>query len=153
MGQAKQNGQTGTQERNATIGEIACLLADMNEEQLHNMHTYAVDEYREPNHEAEAVSLSTCSDSGIRQGKKTLFSVMEYAWTMMTAWNRSHPEHAQHPVFRADMIGTVTFSVRDETPYMKAPVHLVSEHYYVYDVRSISTAAVRRLTAFLQAAG
>jgi hypothetical protein len=27
----------------------------MNEEQLHNMHTYAVDEYREPNHEAEAL--------------------------------------------------------------------------------------------------
>ena len=55
MGQDKQNGQTGAQERNTTIGEIACLLADMNEEQLHNMHTYAVDEYREPNHEAEAL--------------------------------------------------------------------------------------------------
>ena len=55
MSRDKQNGQTGTQERNATIGEIACLLADMNEEQLHNMHTYAVDEYREPNHEAEAL--------------------------------------------------------------------------------------------------
>ena len=64
--QEKQNGQrneapqtentlTGTQERNAKIGEIACLLAGMNEEQLQNMHVYAVDEYHEPNHEAEAL--------------------------------------------------------------------------------------------------
>lgn len=97
----------------------------------------------------EAMSLSMCSGLGIREGKKTLFSVMEYARAMMTAWNRRHPEHAQHPVFRADMIGTVTFSVRDETPYTKAPVHLDSEHYQLYDVRSISTVAVRRLTAFL----
>lgn len=41
--------------RHATIGEIAVIIADMNEEQLENVHTYAVDEYREPNHEAEAL--------------------------------------------------------------------------------------------------
>ena len=42
--------------RNEKIGEIACLLADMNDVQLQNMHTYAVDEYQEPNHEAEALN-------------------------------------------------------------------------------------------------
>ena len=42
-------------ERNEKIGEIACLMADMNDEQIRNMHTYAVDEYQEPNHEAEAL--------------------------------------------------------------------------------------------------
>ena len=49
-------GEIKKNERNAKIGEIACLLADMNDEQIHNMHTYAVDEYREPNHEAVALS-------------------------------------------------------------------------------------------------
>ena len=43
------------QVRNAKIGEITCLLADMNDEQIENMRTYAVDEYKEPNHEAEAL--------------------------------------------------------------------------------------------------
>ena len=49
-------GEIKKNERNAKIGEITCLLADMNDEQIHNMHTYAVDEYREPNHEAEALN-------------------------------------------------------------------------------------------------
>ena len=56
MGQYKElNSDTAQNSRNATIGEIACLLAGMNDDQLQNMHTYAVDEYREPNHEAEAL--------------------------------------------------------------------------------------------------
>ena len=50
-----QNSEPGQYLRSATIGEITCLLAGMNDDQLHNMHTYAVDEYREPNHEAEAL--------------------------------------------------------------------------------------------------
>ena len=41
--------------RNAAIVEITGLLFDMNEDQLRNMRTYAVDESREPNHEAEAL--------------------------------------------------------------------------------------------------
>lgn len=54
----KQEQETGrtARDRCAKIGEIACILADMSDEQIQNMHVYAVDEYREPNHEAEALS-------------------------------------------------------------------------------------------------
>ena len=51
----KQGQADSARERNERIGEITCLMADMNDEQIQNMHTYAVDEYQEPNHEAEAL--------------------------------------------------------------------------------------------------
>ena len=55
--QANRNAATAEKqaERNAAIVEITGLLFDMNEDQLRNMRTYAVDESREPNHEAEAL--------------------------------------------------------------------------------------------------
>ena len=62
-----QNSEPGQYLRSATIGEITCLLAGMNDDQLHNMHTYAVDEYREPNHEAEALEAVK---SGCREATK-----------------------------------------------------------------------------------
>ena len=42
-------------ERKEKIGEIVMKLQDMTDEQLVNVHTYTVDEYDEPNHEAVAL--------------------------------------------------------------------------------------------------
>ena len=55
----------------------------------------------------EAVCHAMKSAAGIRQGRETLFEIMEQTRAMMDAWNRTHPGHVQHPVFRADMIGDV----------------------------------------------
>lgn len=96
----------------------------------------------------EAVCFSMRYGRSVRGGDKTLFSVMEFARTLMEVWNREHREHAQHPVFRSDMIGTVTFSLGKDKPDEKAKVALMTDRYELYDVRSISTASMRRLTAF-----
>ena len=79
------------------------------------------------------------SAAGIRKGRKTLFEIMEQARAMMDAWNRTHPAHVQHLVFRADMIGTVSFSVRDVNPYVKTVIRLAHNQYALYDTKSLST--------------
>ncbi len=96
----------------------------------------------------EAVCMAMLSRTGLREGKRTLFSVMEYARDLMRAWNNGHPEHAQTPVFRADLIGTAVFDAADFRPYRKTEVRLETEHYVLCDVRSVSTVSMRRLAAF-----
>ena len=97
----------------------------------------------------EAVCHAMKSAAGIRKGRKTLFEIMEQTRAMMDAWNRTHPGHVQHPVFRADMIGTVSFSVRDVNPYVKPVIRLANNQYALYDTKSLSTASAKRLAAFL----
>ena len=96
----------------------------------------------------KAICLAMLSRAGLKRGKRTLFSVMEYARSLMKAWNKMYPEYAQHPVFRADLIGTVVFEAAEYRPYQKARIQLETERYCLYDVRSISTKAMRRFTAF-----
>ena len=44
------------QERTAKIGEIVEKVTQMTDEQLGNVHEYTADEFKEPNHEAEALN-------------------------------------------------------------------------------------------------
>jgi hypothetical protein len=97
----------------------------------------------------EVVCHAMKSASGIRQGRKTLFEIMEQTRAMMAAWNRTHPGHVQHPVFRADMIGTVSFSVRDVRPYGKTVIRLTNNQCVLYDTKSLNTASAKRIAAFL----
>ena len=41
--------------RMTKIEDITSMLGKMSDEQLENVHKYTVDEYNEPNHEAEAL--------------------------------------------------------------------------------------------------
>ena len=101
----------------------------------------------------EMVCHAMKSASGIRHGQKTLFEIMEHTRAMMVAWNRTHPGHVQHPVFRADMIGTVSFAVRDVLPHAKTVIRLSNDQYALYDTKSLSTASAKRLAAFLICTG
>ena len=41
--------------RMTKIDDITSMISKMSDEQLENVHKYTVDEYNEPNHEAEAL--------------------------------------------------------------------------------------------------
>lgn len=47
--------QVNYRKKQARISEINHLLGDMNDQQLENVHTYVLNEFAEPNHEAVAL--------------------------------------------------------------------------------------------------
>ena len=47
--------QVNHRRKQARISEINYLLGDMSDQQLENVHTYALNEFAEPNHEAVAL--------------------------------------------------------------------------------------------------
>lgn len=47
--------QVNHRKKQARITEINHLLGNMNDQQLENVHTYALNEFAEPNHEAVAL--------------------------------------------------------------------------------------------------
>lgn len=48
-------GQVKSKKRLTKISEIATMLEQMTSEQINNVHCYTVNEFNEPNHEAEAL--------------------------------------------------------------------------------------------------
>ena len=49
--------QVKAQKRKNRISEINTMLLNMSDNQVENVHHYAVDEYDEPNHEVEALKV------------------------------------------------------------------------------------------------
>lgn len=100
-----------------------------------------------------ALSAAILSDRKTEHGEVSFYDIYDETMQLINAWNQSFPEKAQQPVFRSNISGRFAFRVTEKR--LKASnagsytVSYATEDYRVLSVRSISTASVKRLAAFI----
>lgn len=80
----------------------------------------------------------------LKEGKKSLDDIINLLFQYMKIRNIKHPEHAQTPIFRSKLGGTIFFSVEKYIPYVSNNYFLEKEKYRIYKVEPIHTARAKR---------
>ena len=106
--------------------------------------------------QAGDASLYTCvaasallSRRNIREGKLSLHGVNEEIRYLMRQWNETHPDRQQHPVFRENYVGEISFRVEEYKPYVPQKISAETPEYLLHSVKPLSTGHLKRLAAFI----
>lgn len=83
----------------------------------------------------------------IRQGKKTLNSIIKLLRLYLDIWNANNPDFQQTPIFRTNINGTVVFLVDEYKPYKVDKFYIDTEKYIIYDVEPLHHAQAKRYSA------
>lgn len=86
------------------------------------------------------------ADFIVKKGKKSLEEINELIIRMTDIWNQKG-DKIQHPVFRANITGTIYFPVQKYTPYEKQNIYKDTEEYIIYEVVPIHHVMQKRYTA------
>lgn len=104
--------------------------------------------YRHPN---ESISLFTSflcealqSKFLIKEGKISLYDIQNLVFLYSEIWNKQNPTMQQHPIFRANMGGTILFDVEDYKPYISKKVYYENDKYIIYDVNPMHTGTLKK---------
>lgn len=81
-----------------------------------------------------------------KKGKKSLEEINELIIRMTDIWNQKG-DKIQHPVFRANITGTIYFPVQKYTPYEKKNIYKDTEEYIIYEVVPFHQSLQKRYTA------
>ncbi len=95
-------------------------------------------------------AAAACSARSLYQGQRSLERISREVGILMEAWNRQHPDRAQHPVYRSSAAGDLLFPVEAYRPYVPQQVQLETERYALHGVRSLDNGQQRRLAAFVR---
>lgn len=85
-------------------------------------------------------------DCIIKKGKKSLEEINELIFRMISVWNRKGVR-IQHPIFRANITGTIYFPVQKYTSYQKQNIFKETEEYIIYEVLPFHHSRQKRYTA------
>ena len=95
------------------------------------------------------VSAAICSRRNIHEGKMTLSDINDEVRYLMQLWNRAHPERQQHPIYRENYIGEISFKVEEYHPYVTQKISAETENYVLCGMKPLSTGNLKRLAAFV----
>ena len=82
----------------------------------------------------------------IKKGKKSLYDISKLLFLYLDIWNKNNPQKQQHPIFRANMGGTIFFDIQEYHPFYTAQVYEETEDYIIYAVDPIHTGSAKRYT-------
>lgn len=97
----------------------------------------------------ELLTRAMLSRRLIRRGKISLSDIFEEVRCLMEEWNRNHPDRVQHPVYRDNLVGTLSFHVEEYRPYVPRKITYETMDYKVQSVKPLSTQSQKRLAAFV----
>lgn len=82
----------------------------------------------------------------IRKGKKSLEEINDLIMRMVDIWNQKG-DRIQHPIFRANITGTIYFQVQKYEPYQKQTIYKETEEYIIYEIVPLHQSMQKRYTA------
>ena len=95
------------------------------------------------------------SDKTTRHKRKSLWDINNMVQYLMDEWNQEHLAAVQYPIFRSSEIGSISFEMNTddteaaaETSLKNTPV-FSTDDYTITEVKSLSTAEVKRNSAFV----
>lgn len=80
----------------------------------------------------------------IRKGKVSLHDIQKLVRLYLQVWNLRNPDKQQHPIFRANMGGTIYFEVQDYVPFYTSRVYGEYEKYIIYNVKPLHFGLTKR---------
>ena len=95
------------------------------------------------------LSAAICSRRNIREGKITLGDINDEVRYLMQLWNKDNPDRRQHPIYRENYIGEISFRVEEFHPYVTQKISMETETYDLHSVKPLSTGSLKRFAAFV----
>lgn len=86
----------------------------------------------------------------IKEGYKSLYDVVKLTSLYVDVYNRKNPEKQQHPIFRANMGGTISFKVQEYYPFYTSDSEKLfeeTEDYIIYAVDPMHNPSLKRYSA------
>ncbi|MGG4392113.1 caspase family protein [Priestia megaterium] len=80
----------------------------------------------------------------IKKGKVTLHDIQKLVSLYLEVWNKKNPDIQQHPIFRANMGGTIFFDVQDYEPYYTSKIYEEYDDFIIYTVDPVHTGSKKR---------
>lgn len=80
----------------------------------------------------------------IKKGKKSLYDIQKLLFLYLNIWNRNNPTKVQDPIFRANIGGTIIFSVEDYIPYKVEKYYCETDTYIIYEVEPLNSSIAKR---------
>ena len=95
------------------------------------------------------VTAAICSRRNIHEGKIALCDINDEIRYLMQLWNKANPERQQHPIYRENYIGEISFRVEEYHPYVTQKISMETEGYDLHGVKPLSTGNLKRFAAFV----
>ncbi|EOR20425.1 caspase family protein [Clostridium sartagoforme] len=83
----------------------------------------------------------------IREGKKSLNDIQKLLFLYLSIWNKNNHKRIQNPIYRANLGGTIYFSVEDYTSYKIKNFYEETEKYTIYSVKPLHSSIAKRYSA------
>lgn len=80
----------------------------------------------------------------IRKGKKSLYDISKLLSLYLDLWNKRNPKMQQHPIFRANMGGTIFFEIQEYHPFHTAQIYEETDDYIIYAVEPLHNGLAKR---------
>nr|WP_275298481.1 caspase family protein [Clostridium sp. YIM B02555] len=80
----------------------------------------------------------------IRKGKITLYDIKKLVSLYLEVWSKRNPDKQQHPIFRANMGGTIFFQVQDYQPFYTTRIYAEYDKYIIYNVEPVHAGLAKR---------
>ena len=95
------------------------------------------------------VAAAVRSRRHLHEGRLSLSDINDEVRNLMQMWNRTRPERQQHPIFRENYIGEISFRVEEYHPYVTQKITAETEDYLLHSVKPLSTGTLKRFAAFI----
>lgn len=95
------------------------------------------------------VASALCSRRMIHKGRISLNDVNDEIRYLIQLWNKANPERQQHPIYRENYIGEISFEVEEYHPYVTQKITAETENYYLHSIKPLSTGNLKRFAAFV----
>ncbi|WP_244918709.1 caspase family protein [Paenibacillus dendritiformis] len=80
----------------------------------------------------------------IRQGKVSLYDIQKLTRLYLEIWNLRNPDKQQHPIFRANMGGTIYFEVQEYEPFYTSKIYCEYDKYIIYNIEPLHVGLTKR---------
>ena len=80
----------------------------------------------------------------IKKGNKSLYDIQKLLFLYLEIWNKNNPNQKQNPIFRANIGGTILFSVKSYTPYNTKKYYYEASDYIIYAVEPLHSSIAKR---------
>ena len=97
----------------------------------------------------KVVSAAVCSRRNIREGMISLSDINDEVRLLMQLWNQMNPDRQQHPIYRENYIGEISFKVEEYHPYVTQKISAETKDYLLHSVKPLSTGNLKRFAAFV----
>ncbi len=81
-----------------------------------------------------------------REGRKSLYDIKRLVSLYLDVWSRKNPDKSQHPIFRANMGGTIFFEVEKYEPYILSNIYKEYDDFIIYEVKPSHNISAKRYT-------